>query len=151
MRDARAAHGRPQSGRVGIQAEHDLASALAAHAEHKAPVILLDLGLPPHPASPAEGLAALSELVSQDRFAAIEVPVPSLDAQQWFDALQQKARTAREAQASAAAELDHLVGHAVMGTTLGGCGHRCFSETDRPPGGPARPGWHSRGRGVGCL
>jgi hypothetical protein len=43
------------------------------------------------------------------RFGAIEVPVPSLDAQHWFDALQQKARAAREAQASAATELEHLV------------------------------------------
>jgi type I restriction enzyme S subunit len=55
------------------------------------------------------GSADRNRTLSQDRFAAIEVPVPSLDAQQWFDALQQKARTARDAQASAAAELDHLV------------------------------------------
>ncbi|MCC7284459.1 MAG: hypothetical protein IT556_18920 [Acetobacteraceae bacterium] len=55
------------------------------------------------------GSADRNRTLSQDRFAAIEVPVPPLDAQQWFDALQQKARAAREAQASAAAELDHLV------------------------------------------
>jgi type I restriction enzyme S subunit len=55
------------------------------------------------------GSADRNRTLSQDRFAAIEVPVPSLDAQHWFDALQQKARAAREAQASAAAELEHLV------------------------------------------
>jgi two-component system NtrC family response regulator len=34
-------------------------------------VTLLDLGLPPHPGTPEEGLAALSELLSQDQFAKI--------------------------------------------------------------------------------
>lgn len=47
---------------------HDRAAALAVHAEHKPQVALLDLGLPPHPASPVEGFAALSDLVNQDRF-----------------------------------------------------------------------------------
>lgn len=55
------------------------------------------------------GSADRNRTLSQDRFVAIEVPVPSLGAQQWLDALQQKARAAREAQASAAAELEHLM------------------------------------------
>ncbi|QYU68391.1 hypothetical protein J4558_26915 [Leptolyngbya sp. 15MV] len=55
------------------------------------------------------GSADRNRTLSQDRFAAIEVPLPSLDAQHWFDALQQKARAAREAQAFAAAELEHLM------------------------------------------
>lgn len=40
---------------------------------------------------------------------AIEVPTPSLDAQQWFDDLQAKARAARRAQADATADLDRLL------------------------------------------
>jgi type I restriction enzyme S subunit len=55
------------------------------------------------------GSADRNRTLSQDRFAAIEVPVPPLDAQLWFDRLQQKARAAREAAAAAASELDHLL------------------------------------------
>src|SRR5206468_1500246 len=44
---------------------------LTTFVEHKPPVVLLDLGLPPHPASPEEGLAALSEMLAQDSFAKI--------------------------------------------------------------------------------
>ena len=40
---------------------------------------------------------------------AIAVPTPSLDAQQWFDDLQAKARAARRAQADASADLDRLL------------------------------------------
>jgi type I restriction enzyme S subunit len=40
---------------------------------------------------------------------AIRVPVPSLDAQHWFDRLQTKVRAARMAQAAATAELDALL------------------------------------------
>lgn len=46
------------------------------------------------------GLEALDE---------IEVPVPSISAQQWFNALQQKAFAAREAQAAASSDLDQLM------------------------------------------
>lgn len=46
----------------------DRFSALDAFREHRPPVVLLDLGLPPHPGSPDEGLATLSELLSQDQF-----------------------------------------------------------------------------------
>lgn len=55
------------------------------------------------------GSADRNRTLSQDRFAAIEVPLPSLDAQQWFDSLQQKARAAREAQAAAERDLDQLL------------------------------------------
>jgi len=40
---------------------------------------------------------------------AIKVPVPSLDAQLWFDSLQSKARAANAAQAEATAHLDQLM------------------------------------------
>lgn len=40
---------------------------------------------------------------------AIQVPTPSLNAQQWFDDVQAKARAARRAQADAAADLDRLL------------------------------------------
>jgi type I restriction enzyme S subunit len=55
------------------------------------------------------GTIARNKTLSAEELPNIKVPVPSLDAQRWFDALQQKARAAREAQAAAAAELDHLV------------------------------------------
>jgi hypothetical protein len=55
------------------------------------------------------GTIARNKTLSAEELPNITVPVPSLDAQRWFDALQQKARAAREAQAAAAAELDHLV------------------------------------------
>jgi two-component system NtrC family response regulator len=49
----------------------DRPSALTAFSEHKPPVVLLDLGLPPHPASTEEGLAALAEMLAQDSLAKI--------------------------------------------------------------------------------
>lgn len=55
------------------------------------------------------GTIARNKTLSSEELPNITVPVPSLDAQRWFDALQQKARAAREAQAAAAAELDRLV------------------------------------------
>ena len=55
------------------------------------------------------GGAGRNRTLGLDALDGIKVPLPSLDAQQWFDALQQKARAARDAQAVAAAELDHLV------------------------------------------
>jgi len=55
------------------------------------------------------GTIARNKTLSAEELPNIKVPVPLLDAQRWFDALQQKARAAREAQAAAAAELDHLV------------------------------------------
>ena len=42
----------------------DRSTALEAFTEHRPQVVLLDLGLPPQPASPEEGFAALSEMLS---------------------------------------------------------------------------------------
>jgi len=44
----------------------DRASALASFRHSRPPVVLLDLGLPPHPATPDEGLAVLAELLALD-------------------------------------------------------------------------------------
>jgi two-component system, NtrC family, response regulator len=49
----------------------DRPSALAAFAEHRPSVVLLDLGLPPHPGTSEEGLAALSEMTTRERSAKI--------------------------------------------------------------------------------
>jgi two-component system NtrC family response regulator len=46
----------------------DRASALAAFREHHPLVVLLDLGLPPQPGTPDEGLAALAEMLIQNAF-----------------------------------------------------------------------------------
>jgi two-component system, NtrC family, response regulator len=51
----------------------DRASAVQAFQTHRPPVVLLDMGLPPHPADPEEGLATLSELTALDRLAKIIV------------------------------------------------------------------------------
>jgi len=44
----------------------DRPQAVAAAAKHRPLVVLLDLGLPPHPGDPTEGLAALTELLALD-------------------------------------------------------------------------------------
>jgi two-component system NtrC family response regulator len=49
----------------------DRARAIDAFTEHRPQVVLLDLGLPPHPGTPEEGLAALPEMIAHDRFAKI--------------------------------------------------------------------------------
>lgn len=49
----------------------DRRAALALFSEHRPPVTLLDLGLPPRPADPIEGLEALSEMLAQDNLAKI--------------------------------------------------------------------------------
>jgi len=49
----------------------DRLSALEAFRLHRPAVCLLDLGLPPLPGTPQEGLAALSEMLSVDQFAKI--------------------------------------------------------------------------------
>jgi two-component system NtrC family response regulator len=49
----------------------DRSSALGLFKEHHPPVALLDLGLPPHPATPEEGLCTLSDMLSMDQFAKI--------------------------------------------------------------------------------
>jgi two-component system NtrC family response regulator len=49
----------------------DGANALSVFQEHRPPVVLLDLGLPPRPAGPEEGLAALAEMLALDHLAKI--------------------------------------------------------------------------------
>lgn len=55
----------------GVMVAEDRASALIAFREHKPAVVLLDLGLPPNPGSPEEGLGILAELLAQDRSAKV--------------------------------------------------------------------------------
>ncbi len=49
----------------------DRQSAIHAFREHSPQAVLLDLGLPPRPGSPEEGLAALTEILSRDSLAKI--------------------------------------------------------------------------------
>jgi two-component system, NtrC family, response regulator len=51
----------------------DRVSAMETFRSGRPAVVLLDLGLPPHPNSPDEGLAALSELLALDRLAKIVI------------------------------------------------------------------------------
>lgn len=55
------------------------------------------------------GSADRNRTLARKRLAAIQVPVPPLDAQHWFDILQAKAQAARKAQAAAAADLVALL------------------------------------------
>lgn len=55
------------------------------------------------------GSADRNRTLATKRLQAIKVPVPSLDAQRWFDSLQAKARAAKAAQAEATAHLDQLL------------------------------------------
>ncbi len=47
-----------------VNLAEDRPSAMSSFQEQRPPVVLLDLGLPPRPASPEEGLAILSEMVA---------------------------------------------------------------------------------------
>jgi two-component system NtrC family response regulator len=49
----------------------DRSGALVVFREHHPQVVLLDLGLPPQPGAPDEGLAALSEILAQNRLTKI--------------------------------------------------------------------------------
>ncbi len=51
----------------------DRPGAGAAFREHRPWVVILDLGLPPSPGAPDEGLATLSELLAQDPLAKIVI------------------------------------------------------------------------------
>jgi len=55
------------------------------------------------------GSADRNRTLNQKKLAAIRVPLPSLDAQLWFDGLQQKAGAVQSGQVEVAAELDHLI------------------------------------------
>ena len=52
-----------------ILVAEDRASAVEIFQDGQPSVVLLDLGLPPHPGNPEEGLATLSELLALDRLA----------------------------------------------------------------------------------
>jgi len=49
----------------------DRPSALEAFRSEQPPVVLLDLGLPPNPSGPTEGLATLAELMAHDSHAKV--------------------------------------------------------------------------------
>lgn len=49
-----------------VSESEDRASALRVFAEKKPEVVLVDLGLPPHPGTPQEGMALLGELLAVD-------------------------------------------------------------------------------------
>ena len=51
----------------------DRAAALATFTSARPAVVLLDLGLPPHPDSPEEGMATLAEMLTRDRLAKVIV------------------------------------------------------------------------------
>ncbi len=51
----------------------DRAAALEQFKAHRPAVVLLDLGLPPNPGTPEEGLAALSEILALDRMAKVVI------------------------------------------------------------------------------
>lgn len=51
----------------------DRAAALEQFRSHRPSVVLLDLGLPPNPGTPEEGLAALSEILATDRLAKVVI------------------------------------------------------------------------------
>jgi two-component system NtrC family response regulator len=54
-----------------VQLAEDRPSALAAFTAEMPRVVMLDLGLPPHPNAPDEGLATLSALLAADRMAKV--------------------------------------------------------------------------------
>jgi len=56
-----------------VSLAEDRQSALAIFRTEQPPVVLLDLGLPPHPNNPEEGLAILSELLALDRLVKVVI------------------------------------------------------------------------------
>ena len=56
-----------------VAVAEDRAQAIAAFARHRPLVTLLDLGLPPRPNDPIEGIATLSQLLAQDPLAKVIV------------------------------------------------------------------------------
>ena len=56
-----------------IKQAADRAEAIAMYKEHSPTVTLLDLGLPPHPNSPEEGMAALASILALDPSARIVI------------------------------------------------------------------------------
>lgn len=58
-------------GEYEVALAEDRASGLEAFRLRKPTVVLLDLGLPPHPGGPTEGLAALEEILAEDNSAKV--------------------------------------------------------------------------------
>jgi two-component system, NtrC family, response regulator len=56
-----------------VSLAEDRASALENFRATQPAVVLLDLGLPPNPGNPEEGLAVLSDLIQQDRFVKVVI------------------------------------------------------------------------------
>jgi two-component system NtrC family response regulator len=56
-----------------VSLAEDRPSALEAFRAGQPPVVMLDLGLPPHPNNPEEGLSALSELLTLDRLVKVVI------------------------------------------------------------------------------
>jgi two-component system NtrC family response regulator len=61
------------AGDYEIVLAEDRASAIEAFQTARPLVVLLDLGLPPHPGDPDEGLAALSDLLAMERLAKVVI------------------------------------------------------------------------------
>lgn len=72
----------------------------------------------------SSGSIARNKTLSTERLPLVTVPLPSLDAQRWFDALQAKAAAARRAQAAAAGELGELL-PALLRGAFDGAGATC--------------------------
>src|SRR5437867_1591554 len=70
---------------------HDRSGAVEALKLHHPLVIVLDLGLPPHPNNPEEGLAALSALLALDPLAKIIVATGQSEKQHALQAIGQGA------------------------------------------------------------
>lgn len=73
-----------------IEAE-DRQDAVRAFTKYRPPLVLLDLGLPPRPAEPDEGLAALTELLALDRLVKIIIVSGQGDRQNAIQAVGQGA------------------------------------------------------------
>ena len=56
-----------------VSLAEDRTSALETFRAMEAAVVLLDLGLPPHPSTPEEGLAALTDLLTQNRLVKVVI------------------------------------------------------------------------------
>ena len=56
-----------------VSLAEDRATAMETFRTAQSPVVLLDLGLPPHPGNPQEGLAVLSELLTLDRLVKVVI------------------------------------------------------------------------------
>lgn len=61
------------TGDYDVLSAGDRPSALTVFRENRPSIVLLDLGLPPSPAAPTEGLATLAELIAEDRLVKVVI------------------------------------------------------------------------------